>query len=58
MLGKTARKVSFTPFCVPQMLFKTRTWEQCPQMLAGKAREKMTYRLLFPVIYVTPSVGQ
>ena len=29
-----------TPFCVPQILAKTRTWEQCPNMLAGKARGK------------------
>ena len=28
------------PFCVPQMLVKTRTWEQCPRMPAGQARGK------------------
>ena len=41
MLGKTAPKVSLSnPFRVPQVLVNTRTWEQCPQMLAGKARGK------------------
>ena len=39
--GKTVRKCHcHTPFCVPQKLVKTRTREHCPQMLAGKAREK------------------
>ena len=29
-----------TPFCVPQIIAKTRIWEQCPHMLTGKARGK------------------
>ena len=33
-----------TPFSVPQMAVKTRTWEQCPHMLVGKSTGKMTNR--------------
>ena len=57
MLGKTARKVSLPHpfFCVPQMLVKTRTWEQCPHMLAGKARGKWQIDPILPTCTVFPS---
>ena len=40
-IGKTARKVSLSHpcLCAPQVLAKTKIWEQYSQMLAGKARE-------------------
>ena len=38
-----------TPFCVPQMLVKNRTWEQCPHMLAGKARGKWQIDPILPI---------
>ena len=40
MLGKKHHEKCHchTPFRVPQILVKTRTRKQCPQMLAGKAR--------------------
>ena len=41
-----------TPSHVPQMLAKTRTWEQCPHMLAGKAREK--WQIDPMLIYIPP----
>ena len=51
MLGKTARKMLFShPFlCVPQMLVETRTWEQRPHMLAGKARGKRQINPILPI---------
>ena len=39
----------YTPFCVPQMLVKTRTWEQCPHMLADKARGKWQIDPILPI---------
>ena len=38
-----------TPSCVPQMLAKVRTWEQCPQMLAGKTRAKWQLDPFLPI---------
>ena len=38
----------YTPFGVPQMLAKTRIWEQCPHMLADKARGKWQIDLILP----------
>ena len=37
------------PFCVPQVLVKTRTWEQCPRMLASKAQEKWQIDSIVPI---------
>ena len=34
---------------VPQVLVKTRTWEQCPHMLAGKARENWQIDPVLPL---------
>ena len=44
-------------FCVPQMLVKTGTWEQCPQMLAGKAREKWQIDPILPIYNPPPFSG-
>ena len=47
----------YASFCVPQMLVKTRTWEQCPHMLADKARGKWQIDPILP-IYFPPFESQ
>ena len=44
MLGKAARKVSLShpSLCAPKRWERTRTWEQCPYMLANKAASLKT----------------
>ena len=36
------------PFCAPQTLVKSRSWEQCPHRLAGKARGKWQIDPILP----------
>ena len=37
------------PFCVLQMLVRTRIWDQCPHMLTDKAREKWQIDPILPI---------
>ena len=49
-ISTVLESVIVTPFFgVPQMLTKTMTWEQCPQMLTGKARAKWQIDPFLPI---------